>query len=332
MNKVHLSLFFFLGLVLLACNNVTFIPNSGDKTPPEIRFDSEAMDAQSDSTTGTIKLIAIATDNIRIKKVDFYLGLKLLKSDTTTPYEAEDTQLVSGVYTYRAIATDTVGLSTTATVPVTLTRPTPVSSVSGMLLEADPTSASLVVTQAWASGAGTITGKLGSDGTTVISPATVNTAGLFTLNLPTTVADTQLVAFNAVAFAPLACSGQPTFSNTNTFGTWASFSVSAGKSGTIQPLTTEIIKANDAIQSWFFSQGGLWYVNRPVKVSGITNCVKNSKTIPTTFNLNLVTGWNKITMQNTVNKDLSESSIISSGKFPIEQWIVFNPPLFKNPF
>lgn len=90
------------------------------------------------TVSGTITLIANATDNIGVTRVEFYkdTDTTAMSTDTSSPYTASviTTQLSNGVHTFRAVAVDAAGnrrTSNTITLTITNTITTPTTPVSG---------------------------------------------------------------------------------------------------------------------------------------------------------------------------------------------------------
>ncbi len=85
--------------------NVTV--NNGDTTPPTT---SIIAPAAGSNVSGTVQVKATASDNVGIKKVDFYLdGTILLGSDTSAPYQVKwnTRNVANGTHTLTSKATDT---------------------------------------------------------------------------------------------------------------------------------------------------------------------------------------------------------------------------------
>jgi hypothetical protein len=84
--------------------SITAPPNNSMFTPP-----------------ATVNLAAEASDSDgSIAKVEFYRGATLIATDTSGPYQATDSGLAAGSYTYNAKAYDNLG-GTTTSAPVNVT-------------------------------------------------------------------------------------------------------------------------------------------------------------------------------------------------------------------
>jgi len=88
--------------------------------PPVVSISSPVSGALF-TAPASVTITASATDaDGTIAKVDFYQGSTLLRSDNTSPYSYNWTNVAKGNYTITAIATDNKGASTTSS-PVTIT-------------------------------------------------------------------------------------------------------------------------------------------------------------------------------------------------------------------
>jgi Bacterial Ig domain len=69
---------------------------------------------------GSVWVTAQATDYYGIKSVAFYVDNVLNSTDTTPPYQIllDTTKLTAGTHTLKAIATNTSGMTSTATISV----------------------------------------------------------------------------------------------------------------------------------------------------------------------------------------------------------------------
>jgi hypothetical protein len=112
-----------------------------DMTPPTIGFTAPAEGA---TVRDTVTLSVTATDNVRVTRVDFYVGSTKLGSDTTSPfsYSWSTRSFANGPHTLRAVAFDAANNSAsterTATVEndeeppsVALTQPTSGQTLRG---------------------------------------------------------------------------------------------------------------------------------------------------------------------------------------------------------
>jgi len=99
---------------------VKVIVSNSDKTAPSVGITSPAQDAV---VTGTINVNAIASDNVGVTKVEFYVDDLLKFTDTTSPYiyTWNTTTSVNGNHTLSALAYDAatnVGISSDVSVIV----------------------------------------------------------------------------------------------------------------------------------------------------------------------------------------------------------------------
>lgn len=91
-----------------------------DTTPPTVSMTSPASSA---TVSGTVAVIATATDNVRVTKVEFYLNGSLVSTATGSPYSFSwnTASMANGSYTLSAKAYDAasnVGQSTSVSVTV----------------------------------------------------------------------------------------------------------------------------------------------------------------------------------------------------------------------
>jgi len=102
-----------------------------DSTPPQVSLSAPANGA---FVTGTPAVSAVATDNIGISKVEFYIDNNvLLTTDTNSPYgfNWNSTTVPDGAHTLYAIAQDTFGLRTTsASVAITVDNTAPTVAIT----------------------------------------------------------------------------------------------------------------------------------------------------------------------------------------------------------
>lgn len=92
--------------------------NTGGPVPPTVSITNPA-DGERFTEPAIITVQAAATDSDgTITKVDFYNGTALLGTDTTAPYSYTWSSVAAGSYTIRAVATDSQGLSSTASVGI----------------------------------------------------------------------------------------------------------------------------------------------------------------------------------------------------------------------
>ncbi|MBE0429920.1 MAG: hypothetical protein IBX61_08630, partial [Thermoleophilia bacterium] len=98
---------------------------SVDNTPPTVSITNPG----GPYADGIVNFTASATDNAGISKVDFYINDQREHSDRTAPYSyAWDTTGLSGNHGLRVVATDTAGLTSQATVQVTVSPLVPTDS------------------------------------------------------------------------------------------------------------------------------------------------------------------------------------------------------------
>src|SRR5215471_17267617 len=92
-----------------------------DKTPPVVSITSPASGTVY-SSLQTVTLIASASDDVGVTKVEFYDGTTLRSTDTTVPYTLAwtFTSANNGAHSWTAKAYDASGKSTTSTA-ITLT-------------------------------------------------------------------------------------------------------------------------------------------------------------------------------------------------------------------
>lgn len=106
--------------------------NIGTSTAVTVNVDNAAptvsLTAPTNGATvqGTVNMTATASDNVGVTSVDFYNGLILLNSDTSSPYSYswDSTTVANGSYTLGASARDAAGNVTNTSVSVTVNNPT----------------------------------------------------------------------------------------------------------------------------------------------------------------------------------------------------------------
>ena len=106
-----------------SATNSIAVTVSNDSVPPTVEITSPAAGA---TLVGTVTLSASASDNVKVKGVQFKLdGQDLGSEDTSAPYSIvwDTTATPSGPHTLSAKARDAAGNSTTASNPVTLDNP-----------------------------------------------------------------------------------------------------------------------------------------------------------------------------------------------------------------
>ena len=107
-----------------------------------------------------ISLNATAADSNGISKVEFYQGEMLLGTDTTSPYTWALSNVAAGGYNYRAMAYNSLGISTlspASTVTVTAANPPPTVSLTAPLNGATFTAPAAITLSANAADANGIT-------------------------------------------------------------------------------------------------------------------------------------------------------------------------------
>jgi uncharacterized delta-60 repeat protein len=90
---------------LAACSSPELSPQDPDTQAPSVGIEA------SMAMMGKVALLASATDNVGVRKVEFYEGSRKLGEDTTSPYEWALTYTASanGAYSYTAKAYDAKG-------------------------------------------------------------------------------------------------------------------------------------------------------------------------------------------------------------------------------
>lgn len=93
-----------------------------DTTPPTVTITSPE---NGESISGTIEVLAEASDNVAVEKIEFYVDDKIEDTDTTSPYSFSfDASTVNeGVHTIMAKAFDTSNNSTIIEITVTIVHP-----------------------------------------------------------------------------------------------------------------------------------------------------------------------------------------------------------------
>lgn len=113
---------------------------SVDNSVPVVDLTAPANGAR---VSDTIDLKATASDNVGVTSVDFYQGLTLLSSDTTSPYSYswDTTTVDNGDYTITASARDAAGNTTNESVSITVNNPTqpPIDTVNPTTSITSPT-------------------------------------------------------------------------------------------------------------------------------------------------------------------------------------------------
>ncbi len=105
-------------------NLLLFAPPLGDRTPPDVTLSAPAS---GETVSGTISMVANASDNIELHLVRFYVNSALVGTVTDAPFSVSwDTRaFVNGLHSIRAEAEDVGGnLATTETRNITVTNTT----------------------------------------------------------------------------------------------------------------------------------------------------------------------------------------------------------------
>ncbi len=102
---------------------------TGGNIPPTVRITSPA-DGTVFNLSATFTITATATDTDGIANVDFFKDGVFFRRDTTASYTATVTNLSPGTYIFSAVATDTLGASSTNSISITVNAAPTVSIVS----------------------------------------------------------------------------------------------------------------------------------------------------------------------------------------------------------
>jgi len=109
----------------------------GDTTAPDVMLTAPASGI---TVTGSVSLIAAASDNVGVSKVEFLVNGAVISTDNTAPYEAtwNSSTVANGLATLTARATDAAGNPGTSTpVTVTVSNTAPSSTEEIVLYAAD---------------------------------------------------------------------------------------------------------------------------------------------------------------------------------------------------
>ncbi len=92
-------------------------PPPSDTTPPQVKITKPFNGA---GVFGNVTITASASDNVVVKRVDFYIDGKLLAMDTLSPYSFiwNSSTASRGVHTIKAVATDTSGNTASSQITV----------------------------------------------------------------------------------------------------------------------------------------------------------------------------------------------------------------------
>jgi hypothetical protein len=98
----------------------------GAAIPPTVSISSPGNDAVL-LKGASVVIAATAADDVTVAKVEFFAGtaepLILLGEDTTAPYTFQFTPAAAGSYTLRAVATDNLGLTNSASINASVQEP-----------------------------------------------------------------------------------------------------------------------------------------------------------------------------------------------------------------
>lgn len=203
------------------------------------------------------------------------------------------------------------------------------TKVSGTVVDnATPTADPFnLVTAAWTGGAGDVLGRIGSGTATKLGSVAAN--GTFTAILPATVDAALLHSFDPSNTIGADCTGQLTVSDTSARTAGLTFTVDASKDGSILPFTsTGQINETAKTANLAIKAGSLIYADRPLSITGSQTCKDNSLGLPLsvqlTSSLNLLKGWNLVTVTETLNITATTGSgtfSLQSGSLPTDQWV-----------
>ena len=132
----------------------------------------------------TIQAIAGDSDGT-VSKVVFYNGTRVLSTDTTSPYSYTWTNVATGSYTLKAVATDNKGTSTTSTVVnIVVNVPPTVSLTSPANGSSFPASATVTLQATAADSDGTVSKVAFYQGSTLLSTDTSSPYSYSWANVP----------------------------------------------------------------------------------------------------------------------------------------------------
>ena len=104
--------------------NVAVTAASGNQSPT-VAISSPTAGASFTAPASFVLAATAADSDGSVARVDLYQGSTLLKSDSTSPYSVDVGGLAAGSYSFKAIAYDNAGASTTSlTITVTVTGST----------------------------------------------------------------------------------------------------------------------------------------------------------------------------------------------------------------
>ena len=88
----------------------------GDSVAPSVSLTSPSATV----TAFPFDMTASASDNVGVKKVEFYIGTTKVGEDSTAPYEISVANYANGTYTFKAVATDNAGNTAESTSSITI--------------------------------------------------------------------------------------------------------------------------------------------------------------------------------------------------------------------
>lgn len=115
-------------------NYFTFTASGNTNTPPVVTIISPEMNESLQAPASKV-IVATATDDGSIAKVEFYNGATKLGEDLTAPYNYSWTNIAAGTYSLTAIAYDNLNASTTSgAITFVVTPPTnPTKTIPGKI-------------------------------------------------------------------------------------------------------------------------------------------------------------------------------------------------------
>lgn len=212
------------------------------------------------------------------------------------------------------------------------------NSVSGTVVERDLSSQTSLLTKAWTGGAGVVNGKIGS---TTTKLGDLKTDGTFTATLPTPAAS-DLETGNDYADPGSAngCTGKANVSDPNAKVAGLSVTVDAAGTahdGEIAPITSKVTDGRNTSGVGTVSGSGkmglLIYADHSVSISGNFTCPMSSAggnfSGTVKYDLNLVKGWNAITVgqESTISysantpTSITSNVTISTSGLPSDKWV-----------
>ena len=107
----------YVGQFGLSCSTPAVQANR----PPVISLNSPANNATYTAPASVVIAASVSDPDGNLSKVDYYQGTTLLGTITAAPFTWNWNNVVTGTYTVKAIATDTAGLTASATAAITVT-------------------------------------------------------------------------------------------------------------------------------------------------------------------------------------------------------------------